>query len=183
MALPRLLLLFGVGFLAATARALYLHVQYWRRRRSALLLWRAARPAFYGMQVGIAAALALLLLYNLFFRLPPLETLFGEAMMFLYYAYAVPITARIERGFYADGVWSDTGFIRYARIGGIAWRDEKTPVLLLVLEGGGTARSLAVPGQHYGAVRRLLRDLIARHTIRLAGHGLDLGVKDEREDA
>ena len=31
------------------------------------------------MQVGIAVALALLLLYNLFFRLPPLETLFGEA--------------------------------------------------------------------------------------------------------
>jgi hypothetical protein len=40
-----------------------------------------------------------------------------------------------------------------------------------------------VPGRHYGAVRRLLRDLIAQNTIRLAGHGLDLGVKDEREDA
>ena len=65
------------------------------------------------MQVGIAAALALLLLYNLFFRLPPLETLFGEGMMFLYYAYAVPITARIERGFYRDGVWSDRGFVTY----------------------------------------------------------------------
>src|SRR5512141_1654491 len=98
MALPRLLLMFGLGFLAAAARALYLHVQYWRRRKRALILWRAPRPPFYGMQVGIAAALALLLLYNLFFRLPPLETLFGEAMMFLYYAYAVPITARIERG-------------------------------------------------------------------------------------
>lgn len=183
MALPRLLLLFGLGFLAAAARALYLHVRYWRRRRSALLLWRAPRPAFYRMQVGIASALALLLLYNLFFRLPPLETLFGEAMMFLYYAYAVPIIARIERGFYKDGIWSDTGFVKYARIGGIAWREAKEPVLLLAAEGGGTARSLVVPGQHYGAVRRLLRDLIAQRTIRLAGHGLDLGVKDEREDA
>jgi hypothetical protein len=183
MALPRLLLLFGVGFLAATARALYLRLQYWRRRRSALLLWRAPRPAFYGMQIGIAAALALLLLYNLLFRLPPPETLFGEAMMFLYYAYAVPFTARIERGFYADGVWSDRGFVTYSRVAGIAWREGKEPVLLLVAEGGGTARSLVVPGHHYGAVRRLLRDLIAQHTIRLAGHGLDLGVKDEREDA
>jgi len=183
MALPRLLLLFGLGFLAAAARALYLHIQYYRRRPSALLLWRAPRPVFYPMQVGIAIALAMLLLYNLLFRLPPLETLFGEAMMFVYYAYAVPITARIERGFYREGVWSDRGFVKYGRIGAIAWRDAKEPVLLLAAEGGGTARSLAVPGQHYGAVRRLLRDLIAQRTIRLAGHGLDLGVKDEREDA
>ncbi len=183
MALPRLLLLFGVGFLVANARAFLLHYQYWRRRRHALLVWPGRRPPFYGMQVGIAVALACLLLYNIFFRVPPLATLFGEAMMFLYYAYAVPVTARIERGFYGDGVWSDTGFVKYSRIGGIAWREAKEPVLLLVAEGGGTARSLVVPGQHYGAVRRLLRDLIAQHTIRPAGHGLDLGLKDEREDA
>jgi hypothetical protein len=183
MPLPRLLLLFGIGFLAATARALYLHLEYWRRRSSAPLVWPAPRPPFYRMQVGIAAALGLMLVYNAFFRLPPIETLFGEAMMFAYYACAVPLNARIQRGFYRDGVWSDRGFVKYARIGGIAWREQKDPVLLLVAEGGGTARSLVVPGQHYGAVRRLLRDLIARHDIHLAGHGLDLGVKDEREDA
>jgi hypothetical protein len=183
MGLPRLLLLFGIGFLAASTRALYLHVQYWRRRRAGLLLWPAPRPPFYAMQVGIAGALALLLVYNLAFRLPPFETLFGEAMMFLYYAYAVPIVARIQRGFYRDGVWSDRGFVKYERIGGIAWRDAKDPVLLLVAQGGGTARSLVVPGRHYGAVRRLLRDLIARHAIRLSGHALDLGGRDEREDA
>jgi hypothetical protein len=184
MTLPRLLFLFGVGFLLANARAMLLHLQYWRRRRHALLVWPGRRPPFYGMQVGIAVALGLLIVYNLAFRvqLPP-ETLFGEGMMFLYYAYAVPMTARIQRGFYRDGIWSDTGFVKYARIGGIAWREAKEPVLLLVAEGGGTARSLVVPGPHYGAVRRLLRDLIAQRTIRLAGHGLDLGVKDEREDA
>lgn len=183
MALPRLLLIFGLGFLIANVRALQLHIQYWRRRRAALLVWPARRPPFYGMQLGIAVALGFLLLYNLFFRLPPPETLFGEAMMFLYYGYAVPMGARIQRGFYRDGVWSDGGFVRYAGIGGIAWREGKDPVLLLAAEGGGTARSLVVPGQQYGAVRRLLRDLISRHTIRLSGHGLDLGVKDEREDA
>ncbi len=184
MPLPRLLLLFGIGFLAATARALYLYGQYWRRRASASLVWTAPFPPFYRMQVGIAAALAVMLVYNAFFRqLPPIETLFGEAMMFLYYGSAVPLTARIQRGFYRDGIWSDRGFVKFAKIGGIAWREEKEPVLLLVAEGGGTARSLVVPGRHYGAVRRLLRDLIAQHAIRLSGHGLDLGVKDEREDA
>lgn len=183
MAFPRLLLLFGVGFLLADARALYLHVQYWRRRRRALIIWPGRRPPFFGLQLGIAAALGLLLVYNVFFRLPPPETLFGEAMMFVYYAYGVPMSARIQRGFYREGVWSDRGFVSYRGIGGIAWREGKEPVLLLAAGGGGTARSLLVPGHHYGAVRRLLRDLIADHTIRLSGHGLDLGVKDKREDA
>jgi hypothetical protein len=184
MTLPRLLFLFGIGFLLANARAMLLHLQYWRRRRHALLVWPGRRPPFYGMQVGIAAALGLLIVYNLAFRvqLPP-ETLFGEGMMFLYYAYAVPMTARIQRGFYKDGVWSDRGFVPYRGIGGLTWREGKDPLLLLAAQGGGTARSLLVPGQYYGAVRRILRDLIGQHAIRLSGHGLDLGVKDEREDA
>lgn len=183
MAFPRLLLLFGIGFLVANARAIYLHLQFWRRRRSALLIWPGQRPPFFALQIGIAVALGFLLAYNLLFRLPSPETLFGEATMFLYYGYAVPMSARIQRGFYEDGIWSDRGFLSYRGIGGIAWREGKDPVLLLAAEGGGTARALLVPGQHYGAVRRLLRDLIGDHTIRLSGHGLDLGVKDEREDA
>ncbi len=182
MPLP-LLLLFGVGFLVANARGALLHLRYWRRRGTALLVWIGRRPPYYAMQIGIAVALGLLLAYNVFFRLPPAETLFGEAMMFVYYAYTVPMTARIPRGFYREGVWSDRGFVRYPRIGGLSWREGKDPVLLLAATEGGTARSLLVPGQHYGAARRLLRDLISQHVIRLSGHGLDLGAKDAREDA
>ena len=44
------------------------------------------------------------------------------------------------------------------------------------------ARRLAVPGSHYGAARRLLRDKIAAHDIHFSGTGLDLGTHDERED-
>jgi hypothetical protein len=184
MTLPTLLLLFGIGFLAAAARAIFLHLRYQVRRRRALVVWPAERQPFYRMQLGLAVALGVLLVYNLAVRRPPFETLFGEAMMFLYYACAVPLTARIQRGLYEDGVWTDRGgFVKYTRVGGIAWRDGVTPVLLLLAEGGGTARALAVPGHHYGEVRRILRDLIARHVIRLGGHGLDLGVRDEREDA
>jgi hypothetical protein len=183
MGVSRLLLLFGLGFFVANARAMLLHLEYWRRRGRVLLVWPGLRPPFYGMQLGIAGALALLLAYNLLFRLPPPETLFGEGMMFVYYAYAVPMSARIPRGFYRDGVWTDRSFVGYGGIGGIAWREGKDPVLLLVAEGGGTARRLLVPGQYYGAARRILRDLIAEGAIRPSGHGLDLGVKDQREDA
>jgi hypothetical protein len=41
-------------------------------------------------------------------------------------------------------------------------------------------RYLDVPQEHYGEVRRLLRDKIAAHDIHFTGKGLDLGA-DERE--
>ena len=47
---------------------------------------------------------------------------FGETMMFMYYGYLIPLTRRIRRGFYADGIWADTGFIPYNEVGGLSWR-------------------------------------------------------------
>ena len=38
------------------------------------------------------------------------------------------------------------------------------------------ARRLTVPGDKYGAARRLLRDKIGEHEIHFTGTGLDLGV-------
>ncbi len=43
--------------------------------------------------------------------------------MFVYYAYAVPLEPRIRRGFYADGIWADSGFMPYDQIGGLSWRE------------------------------------------------------------
>src|SRR4051794_41772841 len=43
---------------------------------------------------------------------------FGETMMLVYYGYAVPLSLKIGRGFYQDGIWADAGFIPYSRIGG-----------------------------------------------------------------
>ena len=42
------------------------------------------------------------------------------------------------------------------------------------------ARHLDVPQEHYGEVRRLLRDKIGAHDIHFTGKGFDLG-SDERE--
>jgi hypothetical protein len=182
MGMERLLLLFGLGFLLVDVRAVVEHVQFWQRRRTALLTWPGGRPAFYHLQIGIGAALGLLIAYNVFFRFPPAEEVFGEGMMFLYYAYVVPLGSRIERGFYRDGVWTERGFYRYARIGALTWRKEKEPVLLLASASGGTARRLPVPGPLYGQVRRLLRDLIGSKTIHVS-HGLRLGLMDDRDDA
>jgi len=44
------------------------------------------------------------------------------------------------------------------------------------------ARRLIVPGTHYAAARRLLRDKIAAHDIQLMRTGLELGAHDARDD-
>jgi len=103
-------------------------------------------------------------------------------MMFLYYAYLLPLSRRIGRGFYQDGIWTDSGFVPYRRIGSISWREEREPVLLLADRERGRARRLIVPGELYGAVRRLLRDLVDRGTIHFSRPGIDLGIRDEKDD-
>ena len=108
---------------------------------------------------------------------------FGETMMFVYYAYLMPLTRRIGRGFYEDGLWADTDFIRYDEIGGISWREGEHEVTLMIISRlRNLARRLTVPGDQYGAARRLLRDKIGQHAIHFSGTGLDLGEHDERED-
>src|ERR687897_2163220 len=120
--LPHVLLLFGVGFLIANLRAGLDLFRYWRRRRHALLTWPARRPPYYGLILFLGVTLGLLLIVKVLFLQRSPAQLFGEGMMFLYYAYAVPLSQRIGRGFYADGIWAENGFMPYQQIGGIAWR-------------------------------------------------------------
>jgi hypothetical protein len=179
--LPHVLLLFGVGFLIANLRAGADFVRFWRRRRDALLTWPGRRPPYYGLILFLGVTLGLLLVVKFVFLHRSPSQLFGEGMMFVYYAYMVPLSRRIGRGFYADGIWAENGFMPYQQIGGIAWREDGQVTLLLISRLRQLARPLVVPSHYYGAVRRLLRDKIAAHDIRFSGGGLDLG-QDEREN-
>jgi hypothetical protein len=182
-------LLLGAGFLVANGRLGLQYANYLRRRRNALLTWRGPKPPYYGLQLAIGVALGLILFYNVY-RLYRLyhsvaldRRIFGQSMMFLYYAYLFPLSCTIARGFYEDGIWADSRFIPYKEIGGIKWREGKTEVALVIISRlRNLARRLIVPAQHYGAARRLLRDKISRHDIHFSGTGLDLVDHDERED-
>jgi hypothetical protein len=104
-------------------------------------------------------------------------------MMFLYYGYLLPLSLTIGRGFYEDGIWADSTFIPYNEVGGVSWREGEDHVtLILISRLRNLARRLIVPGDKYGAARRLLRDKIGEHEIHFAGTGLDLGVRDERDE-
>jgi hypothetical protein len=176
--LSRVLLLLGVGFFCANMRLLVQFVRYLKIRSSALLTWQGRKPPFYGLLLGLGAILALLIVYKLaVLRQHPIQV-FGESMMLVYYAYALPLSSRIGRGFYQDGIWADGGFIPYSRIGGMSWREGEQVTLVMIYRMRAFTRALVVPDRYYGAARRLLRDKIAAHDIQFTGKALDLGEDD-----
>lgn len=179
---PQILLVLGVGFLIANVRVGFDALRFQRRRSAALLTWRGPRPRYYGLQLALGVVLGVLLFYDLFVLRRPAAQLFGIGMMFAYYGYLVPLSRRIGRGFYADGIWSENGFVPYWKIGAVSWREGEEVALVIVLRLRNLARRLVVPGAHYAAARRLLRDKIGAHDIQLLHTGLELGAHDERDD-
>jgi len=180
--LPQFLFVLGLGFLVANLRA-GLDLWRWLSRRAARrLVWPAPKPPFYGLNLAIGVMLGCLLLFKILIQPNSLSAIFGELMMFLYFGYAVPLSARIPRGLYADGIWTDTGFMAYQQIGGLSWREGDRATLVVIARTRTTARRLDVPGPLLGEVRSLLREQIANHAIEFeGGPGLHLGERDARD--
>ena len=180
--LPRVLFVLGVGFFLANLRLLFQFLKFLRIRSSALLTWPGSKPPFYRLLLVLGAVLSLLIVYKLAVLRQHPKQVFGETMMLLYYAYALPLSLRIGRGFYEDGIWADGGFMPYSSIGGLTWREDDQITLVMMHRMRAFARRLVVPDSYYGAARRLLRDKIAAHDIHFTGKTLDLGLHDERDD-
>jgi len=178
-AAPRVLFILGLGFLAANLKVTADLVTYYRRKRSAVLIWRNPRPRYYRFHILLAITLGLLLAAKLVRKQP--DQAFGEAMMFVYYGCAFPLSTRISRGFYDEGVWSDAGFMRWAQISAVAWKEEGRITLILISHFRSLARRLEVPAHLYGQARRVLRDKIREHAIHIGGIGLDLGSRDDAD--
>ena len=175
------LVLLGAGFLVANARLAVEYLRYLKRKREAVLTWTSPPPPLFPLSVGLGVATGILVVVKL---LIVHRQAFGELMMFVYFGYLVPLSRRIGRGFYQDGIWADSTFIPYSEVGGISWREGEHSVSLIVISRlRHLARKLAVPLEHYGAARRVLRDKIGEHEIHFFGTGLDLGAHDERDEA
>ena len=156
---PQLLLFLGVGFLVANVRVGHRRAQV------------SAAPVVCGADLARAPAALLrsaararrrarlLLAYDLIVlrrrhgvlaravRFAP--QMFGISMMFVYYGYLVPLSRRIGRGFYADGIWSETGFVPYWKIGAVSWREGEEIALVIV----SRLRTCAPPGRARRALR------------------------------
>ena len=173
---PRVLFVLGVGFLVANIKVALDLFRYRRHRRAALLTWRGQRPAYYRLNMLLAVTLGLLLAAKLIRQEP--ERAFGEAMMFVYYGCVFPLSTRISRGFYDDGIWSDSGFMRWAQISAVSWKEEGRITLVLISHFRNIARRLEVPAHLYGEARRVLKDKIRDQALHIRGAGLDLGLRD-----
>jgi hypothetical protein len=179
--LPRILFLFGLGFMVANLKVLADVIRFRQRRASALLVWDAPRPQFYRWSLLLAVVLGLLLAAKLIQRQPP-HRVFGETMMLVYYGWALPMSTRISRGFYRDGVWADSGFLPWTHISAVSWKEEGAAVTLVVISRlKSIARRLDVPGNLYGQARKVLRDKVKAHDIHFGGAGLDLGSRDQTD--
>ena len=179
--LTRVLFLFGIGFLAANVKVVADLLRFRVRRRSALLVWQNPKPPYYGFTLALGVLLGLLVAFKVFVQRRPPDQLFGEVMMFVYYGYAFPLSTRIARGFYRDGVWSDTGFMRWGQISAVSWKEEGAVTLVLISQVRAVARRLHVPGHLYGQARRLLRDRVTAQDIHIRGSGLNLGSRDDKD--
>jgi hypothetical protein len=110
--------------------------------------------------LGLGAVMALLIVYKLaVLRSNPIQV-FGESMMLVYYAYALPLSLRIGRGFYEDGIWADGGTLRAHRR--LSWREGSRHAVMIYRCAFSPARSC--PDRTAAAARRLLRDKIAPTT-------------------
>src|SRR5687768_12193505 len=179
--LAQILFLFGVGFLGANVKVVVDLLRFRVRKRSALLVWESPKPPYYGFTLALGVTLGMLVAFKLFYQRRPPDQLFGEIMMFVYYGYAFPLSTRIAKGFYRDGVWSDSGFMRWGQISAVSWKEEGAVTLVLISHFKNIARRLQVPGHLYGQARRVLRDKIKAHDIHIGGSWLDLGSRDDQD--
>ena len=174
---PRVLLLFGIGFLIANVVVGLELVRYQQSKRASLLVWPRPRPRYYWANLLLGVILGLLIVAEILLK-RPMYSLFGEGMMFVYYMVLFPLRTRIARGFFEQGIWSDSGFMRWADISAISWKEEKQITLILISKARNLARRLQVPVEQYGEARRLLKDRVRSHDLNITGLGLDLGSRE-----
>ena len=180
--LRQALVALGLLFVIVNLRVGWQILSWWRRRGDVVLAWPPPKPPFYAINLAIGVMLGVLLFVTVYLVPRPATSLFGVSMMFLYYGYLLPLSTRIRRGLYQDGIWTDSGFMRYVDIGGLTWKGSQT--LILASRQKTVGRRLTVPGPHLGEVRRVLREKIGSHAIAFdEGPGLHLGTRDTRESA
>ena len=152
----------GLYFSVLLARGLAGYLRFRRLRRTAVLTWRARRSIHFALALG-AVSLAVAVLNTSLDR--PFLHLYGQYATAAYFILMVPLSARIRLGLYRDGIWADTGFLPYARIGRMAFREGPEIVLLLLQRGAARAFRLPVPAEEYGAVRKLIAEKVRTRVV------------------
>jgi hypothetical protein len=154
----------GVYFSVLLARDLAGYLRFRRMRTTAVLTWPVRKPIRYALALG-AVSLAVAIVNTSLHR--PFVHLYGQYATAAYFILMVPLSARIRMGLYRDGIWADRGFLPYARIGRMAFREGPEIVLILVQRGAARAFRLPVPPEEYGALRKVLEEKIRERVLNM----------------
>lgn len=144
------------------------YASYRRLAPTAELTWHPARPWFYNMCVGIGFFMVSLTALSVFVLHRPLLATVAQALMALYYTIIFPLSFRIQRGFYKDGIWFERAFVPYSNVRRVSWREKPDIILVAMKETDLTGQSYArlqVPGDRYGEARRILASHIEDRSL------------------
>jgi hypothetical protein len=154
----------AVYFSVLLVRGLMGYQRFRRVRPTALLTWPNRRPSHLPFLLGLGVvSLALTILNGYLGR--PFHHVYSQAVMAAYFTVMVPLSCRIHLGFYRDGVWADAGFVPYASIARLAFRESPELVLILLPRGRAGSFRLPVPSDEYGAVRKLIEEKIRARVL------------------
>ena len=155
----------GVYFAVLLIRGFLGYARFRRVRPTAVLTWPVPRSHQLPWLVALGVVnVALTVLNGLMGR--PVHHVVSLGLMALYFVLMVPLASRIRLGFYRDGVWADDGFLPYARIGRLAFRERPEIVLLLLPRGRSSGLfRLPVPPDEYAAVRKVLEEKIRARIV------------------
>ena len=163
----------AVYFSVLLVRGLAGYLQFRRVRPTALLTWPGQLPPYFPFLLMLGIVSAGLAVLNGYLN-SPFHRVYSQCVIALYFILMVPLSARIHLGFYRDGVWSDTGFLPYARIGRLTFRESPEIVLIMQPRGGSRSFRLRVPPGEYGAVRKVLEEKIRDHSVTMEASILGL---------
>jgi hypothetical protein len=155
----------GLYFAVQLARGTAGYLRFRRIAPTAVLTWAAPRPAQLPWLVTLGVLGAVTATFNAWTH-RPVQHVIGLALMAVYFLGLVPLARRIRLGVYADGVWAHRGFLRFEDVARIAFVE--TPAIVLLLQPRrGASYKLPVPGEEYGAVRKVLEEKARAGVLRL----------------
>jgi hypothetical protein len=160
------LLAVGIYFSVLVARSVSGYLLFRRIRGSALVTWLVRRPGHFPFLLALGFVSAAVAVLNSYLQ-RPFHHVYSQGVMAAYFLLFVPLTARIPRGFYQQGVWAEASFLPYGKIGRMAFVERPEIVLVLVPRSGSGAVRLPVPASEYGAVRRVLEDKIRERVVNM----------------
>jgi len=163
-ALSVVLLGLGLYFLILLIRGLRGYLLFRKVRPTALLTWPVPRSSQFPFLLILGVVATAVTALNAYLD-RPLHHVLSQALMAAYFILMVPLCQNIRLGFYDQGVWADTGFLPYAKIGRIAFRETPEIVLILLPRGRSGSFRLPVQPEEYGAVRKVLEEKIRARVV------------------